>query len=500
MPCSVFVSSLQRRIDSNMHCWILLCSLFVVTNGESFNISDKFLSDVKGHFKCDNSIIVMEEADVFFRNVTLSGFTTYLDYSNQEEMELVADYIQWLKDNGLLEIIFFVGSHSDKLLVMLESKMNLFHSGVVGIISGHNPPNMTFQLNTKLFQYEHTTDGIVVSEYYAIKKGTTIKREIGIWNVNSGILIDRPHIWERRSNLMGLRLRAAAMAMPIFTNIKYDERGSIAEHTGVFPDMLKVIEGMMNFSSQISVPKDGKWGTIEADGRTWNGLVGMLVNDETDIVPASLMFTLEREVVVDFSVSLYHHEKTLIVAKQKGRSIRAWTYSGIFTSHAWCVWAVMIATISVWLFIINYSGQNKFHGSLNSEKFTILSSFALTLLLYLQLSYEVLVKSNSAKVIYFVSCIEAYLLFGYYISDLKSSATAGYVDLPITSFRGIIDRNYKVIVQDGTASVDILKAADPKSDMYKVYSARMDQDSFVGSNEDAIQALLSEDKGLDLQV
>jgi hypothetical protein len=45
---------------------------------------------------------------------------------------------------------------------------------------------------------------------------------------------------------------------------------------------------LLNFTAEVGISKDGKWGSLNVDGKTWNGMVGMLVNKETDIVTAAL--------------------------------------------------------------------------------------------------------------------------------------------------------------------------------------------------------------------
>ena len=44
----------------------------------------------------------------------------------------------------------------------------------------------------------------------------------------------------------------------------------------------------LNFTAEVGISKDGKWGSLNDDGKTWNGMVGMLVDKETDIVTAGL--------------------------------------------------------------------------------------------------------------------------------------------------------------------------------------------------------------------
>jgi selenophosphate synthetase-related protein len=53
-------------------------------------------------------------------------------------------------------------------------------------------------------------------------------------------------------------------------------------------DYLAQLVSRLNFTAEVGISKDGKWGSLNDDGMTWNGMVGMLVNEETDIVTAGL--------------------------------------------------------------------------------------------------------------------------------------------------------------------------------------------------------------------
>jgi hypothetical protein len=49
---------------------------------------------------------------------------------------------------------------------------------------------------------------------------------------------------------------------------------------------------------------DCKWGSYDNAHSTWNGVVGMLLNNEADIATAALTQTFDRFEAISFTISL----------------------------------------------------------------------------------------------------------------------------------------------------------------------------------------------------
>ena len=57
---------------------------------------------------------------------------------------------------------------------------------------------------------------------------------------------------------------------------------------------------MLNFTLHLGSPEDEKWGSLSKDGKTWNGMIRELVDDEIDICAAGLSITFDRAMATDF--------------------------------------------------------------------------------------------------------------------------------------------------------------------------------------------------------
>ena len=69
----------------------------------------------------------------------------------------------------------------------------------------------------------------------------------------------------------------------------------------MYPDVWHNLQGLMNFTYQITFPPDMGWGTFK-NGK-WNGMIRQLVDDEIDIAPAEFTITQSRSQGVDFLVT-----------------------------------------------------------------------------------------------------------------------------------------------------------------------------------------------------
>ena len=78
-----------------------------------------------------------------------------------------------------------------------------------------------------------------------------------------------------------------------------------------------IFEKTLNFTTEISQPPDMQWGSSNGDG-TWNGMVGGLLENRSQIILASLYKTVKSAYVIDFS-STIAESRTRMFIKYPGR-------------------------------------------------------------------------------------------------------------------------------------------------------------------------------------
>jgi ABC-type amino acid transport substrate-binding protein len=475
---------------------VIIVIISLVLSHTVFGSLDRFLFDLKYKFGTMKSALISHNCEHFTR-ITTTLPNSYLCYSNISEPQEVAQHIKWLRKLNQLEIIIVMEDDHNTLTQILDRETDLFHSSVTCLLSGYPSANLTLRLDSRLFYYQsHENDSFALFELYAIKGGPSIDRQIGLWSPHQGLVMPTPNIWDRRANLLGTKLKSTTMPFSLLTIFHYDSNGAVANITGLLPDLFYSLGETLNYTAYTEMPTDGKWGSYVKERSAWNGMVGMLINGETDIVTAGLTQTVEREKAICFTIPVQYDTITLIAPQEEGHAPQFWVYTHIFSINSWIALTGIIMATCLGFFVL--SGVNYFHKSDDSEEFSIENSVALSILMLYQLSYDVVIKQMSARVLFFVASIMTYFIFAYYTSDLTARMTSGPPSTPIRSFQDVLERKYKVIVHEFTSNHELLKTATPNSAMYELYWSQMNgnPDSFVRSSREGLDKVLTEEKTL----
>ena len=180
------------------------------------------------------------------------------------------------------------GEHKDLIMELREHPL-LFSWNNVWVMPIEYASIITLRLdNNILFYDEHDKEGkFNVYDSYAIKGQRPITTSLFQWQKDNESQTHHFNMQMRtlegRSNLKGSVLKVSPV------NIKAD---------GDKIDILQALQDKLNFSLQKIESKEKRWGSKYNNG-TWNGFVGMLVEDKVDLV-GELMINEERQEVVDF--------------------------------------------------------------------------------------------------------------------------------------------------------------------------------------------------------
>jgi glutamate receptor, ionotropic, invertebrate len=87
-------------------------------------------------------------------------------------------------------------------------------------------------------------------------------------------------------------------------------------YMGYCVDLAKRIAEMVNFTYELRVVRDGKFGARDANGN-WNGMVGELVRNEADIAIAPLTISSQRERAIEFSMPFMNIGISIMIKKPK---------------------------------------------------------------------------------------------------------------------------------------------------------------------------------------
>ncbi len=353
-------------------------------------------------------------------------------------------------------------------------------------------------LNSQVYYYKQSdNEGIDIVEEYCVKSGPLITNRIGSWNQSQGLRIAEPNINERRADLKGVRLVNGLMPWRVFNTLRTGN-GTILESIGPIPDIFNYLSTKLNFTYELVQPKDKKWGSLDLDGKTWNGLVKELMENRIDITTSGLTQTLDRHKAVDFSLPLAVNYATLIGPVNRGQATQFWVYLDIFPIEIWICVAVMTAMNALGFLAMENTRTNNFHRPQDSENFNMFNSLSVCILELLQIGYNVIIASASSKVLFLVMSLFGYLIFTYYTCDLTARMTSGPPKSTVRSFQDVLDNDYHVIVMGATSNEELLANSDEGSAMHSVYYNRMrgTESAFVNTTAVGLKRILTEEKTL----
>ncbi len=314
----------------------------------------------------------------------------------------------------------------EALLVFLQDNPDLFNPAAIMLIPRLS--NMTFlrlRLDSQVYFYDRLANGsIAIYEIYSIKSGPHIRRLIGVWSPEAGIAVFEPNIWVRRQDLMGVEIMNSVLPWSVFLQYKLDSKGNIVEYRGMFRDSMDRLVAKLNFTQVLVRPPDGKWGSLAADGKTWNGIVKMLIDGKADISAGGLTLTRGRANAVDFSIPLMKEDMTLIAPRSDGKLNQFWVYLEIFPTDTWIIVTVVVLALSAGYCMSNaYGPANQPMDELQGQ--WALKPLAVHCLYLLQLGVDTCTTHMSAKILFMSANLFAYLIFTYYTCDLTARMTSG---------------------------------------------------------------------------
>jgi hypothetical protein len=181
------------------------------------------------------------------------------------------------------DAIFFTGTSHSALLMSLSQKSHFFSLEDPTFIQWNPPHNFKLQLDSNVVFYKTVGRGVYkLHEQYSIQTGAIIINEIGTWN-STGLFLSKQNMWDRRSDLRGLMLRNAVVEWPYMTDLIYNNQRELVGSKGKFQETLFHLRDALNFTIETVKPGCELFGSLNKDNNTWNGLMGMLVNNRADI-------------------------------------------------------------------------------------------------------------------------------------------------------------------------------------------------------------------------
>ena len=263
-------------------------------------------------------------------------------------------------------------------------------------------------------------------------------------------MLKEPDMWQRRSNLQGADIRFSSLQYPVLnTEFMYDENENIIDGKGYFIDLLNIIKRGCNFTSHIIYSVDGKFGGVNENG-SWNGMVGMVTRDEADVILSPLTINKSRKTAIDYTIPLFWEYMTLIAPRGQKNQINYLVYVEIFPFFVYMITFTFVLSFASTFFLISRSGVDELHSQPDSERFGFINGIGLSMMLLMQLTYQITGTAISTRIILYTASVSLFLIYAYFACDLTARMTAGPAAIPIQSFQDVLNEGYQVVVNPTT--------------------------------------------------
>ncbi|GAB6028094.1 hypothetical protein CHUAL_002314 [Chamberlinius hualienensis] len=365
------------------------------------------------------------------------------------------------------KIIVWSNESNMKTLVFQALSSNLFKLSITWLFIGQNLPTIFDETKYDYGEESYIAsincigDKIAQPIYIELLNGIihfkSESRQVGSWSKPAGLRLHSTSL----PILQGTVLNVAVREEKPFFYFERDRRGNVTAK-GMITDLLTFIEIMLNIRFNVSVPKEKNSGTVNENGQ-WNGLIGLLQRREVDMVAADVSLTQNRRKVADFSPPFL---MTSIGIAVKSKQV---TFAGYLSlPFAVGVW-ILIATATILTTILltascSWSPSGKNFPKLSRDKGPPGNFFGclfVTVSLLTQQAFLDLPRSTSAKVIFIVHCIFAFLILESYASVLTASLSSNFNKPPFTTLNELVDNHhYTFGIREGSSNVEYLKTSN----------------------------------------
>ncbi|XP_043272684.1 probable glutamate receptor [Venturia canescens] len=189
-----------------------------------------------------------------------------------------------------------------------------------------------------------------ITEIYQISRDKEIKHaRFGTWSYSDGIRTPRLGLYQRRNDLFGQTIRVTSIYDPPGSLIDRDEDGNMVGLGGFFGGIMQLLEENMNCT--LTYLESKTWGHRLANG-TWTGTIGMLIEDEVDVVAAELMMTRDRLEAIEFTTPVYTTKCRTFIKRPSTTSLKWEAYVAPFTWGIWSAIGVIIIVTSLTISLV----------------------------------------------------------------------------------------------------------------------------------------------------
>ncbi|KAK7495272.1 hypothetical protein BaRGS_00013454, partial [Batillaria attramentaria] len=258
--------------------------------------------------------------------------------------------------------------------------------------------------------------------------------QVGTWSADKGM----------QSNLTGaktenpfLMLKCPNDGSPCTGNQRFE---------GYCVDLIERIAENVGFQYTLKLVKDGNYGSPQADGKTWNGMIGELIRKEADIALAALSISEVRERVVDFSKPYMDTGTSIMIKKPDKQQGGVFSFKSPLSDEVWISIAFGFLAVSFVLFLVGRfspyewpepNEQKEEEGgagtNVSPNPFTLANTLWFSLGALMQQGSDISPSSISGRVVGAAWWFFTLIIISSYTANLAAFLTIERMDMPINS-------------------------------------------------------------------
>lgn len=186
--------------------------------------------------------------------------------------------------------------------------------------------------------------------------------EIGTWSENGGLQIEQDSqikfLGGATKRPMGVAnsLNGEHLVLGVTDNPPFASKIPNCTDTicweGICPDVVMNLSSALNFTYEFVEPADKAFGRFDPETQTWNGLIGDMLSQKTDMITMDLSVGVERKRYIDFTVSFMDSGISLAMKGESGKS-DIFFFMSPFGYSVWCMIVVVFIFMGIILNLIS---------------------------------------------------------------------------------------------------------------------------------------------------
>ncbi|XP_057376802.1 probable glutamate receptor [Daphnia carinata] len=136
-------------------------------------------------------------------------------------------------------------------------------------------------------------------------------RDCGSLNVGDVTAIRYDQLYGKQLRLSSLERFWGTQPAP-YMSVERDSNGTIIAYKGYLFEIIHALQPLHNFTYQVDFPSNGKYGKELANG-SWDGMIGMILDQSADIGVGAFSIIHSRYQVVDFTAGFYQESSSILI-------------------------------------------------------------------------------------------------------------------------------------------------------------------------------------------